>query len=158
EVDWYKFTASTTGLYTFQATTPLSNVDTVAAVYSQAGGRIAYNDDVSTTSTDSRFTANMIAGRVYYFGVTNYLNTPGGNYSWKVDGPGPSPTPPPPPSGDDAYEQNDTRIAGYNLGTITAPKTINNLIMADGHDWYKFATTLTGTASSSVTINFSDAQ
>ena len=42
----------------------------------------------------------MTAG-TYYLGVTNYIGTGGGSYTWSVDGPSPGapPPPPPPPTG-----------------------------------------------------------
>lgn len=59
---------------------------------------------------------------------------------------------------DDAYEQNDTRATAANLGTLTATKTINNLVQADANDWYKFNVTSAPTTGSSVTIGFTHAQ
>jgi hypothetical protein len=158
EVDWYRFVAPASGSYVFTALTPLSTLDTVAAVYASTGGRIAYNDDISTANTDSRFTANLVFGRTYYFGVTNYNGTPGGAYTWKIDGPSSAPPPPPPTGGDDGYEENDSRGTPYNFNTLSSVRTINNLVMADGHDWYRFNTSNAGGASHSVTINFQHAQ
>src|SRR6476469_8425811 len=43
EVDYYSFTATTTGTYVISATTPTSNLDTVLGVFSSAGQRLAYN-------------------------------------------------------------------------------------------------------------------
>lgn len=59
---------------------------------------------------------------------------------------------------DDAYEQNDTRATAANLGTLTATKTINNLVQADANDWYKFNITSAPTTGSSVTLGFTHAQ
>lgn len=97
ETDWYRF-ASSGGTFTVSASTPASSLDTVIAVYNSAGRRVAYNDDISYPSnTDSRRTVTLAAG-TYYLGVTNYDGTPGGSYTWAVDGPsGNSPPPPPPP-------------------------------------------------------------
>ena len=97
ETDWYRFTAATGGSYTFDATTPTSSLDTVAAVYSATGRRLGFNDDVSSSNTDSRVTVTLAAGQTYLFGVTNYTGTSGGAYTWKIDGPAavvvPNPTP-----------------------------------------------------------------
>jgi hypothetical protein len=59
---------------------------------------------------------------------------------------------------DDAYEQNDTRATATNLGTLTATKTLNNLVQADAADWYKFNITSAATTGSSVTLGFTHAQ
>ena len=55
EVDYYSFTATTSGSYVISATTPSSNLDTVLGVLSSSGQRLTYNDDISYPSnTDSR--------------------------------------------------------------------------------------------------------
>src|SRR3954471_17160372 len=105
EVDYYKFTAPTTGAYVLSATTPASSVDTVLGVFSAAGQRLAYNDDiVYAVNTDSRLTMNLAAGATYYIGITNYSSGSRGAYTWTVDGP--TPTTPPTTPADDAYENN----------------------------------------------------
>src|SRR4051812_5601858 len=43
EIDYYSFVAPRSGPYQFTAATPNSSVDTVLAVYSQSGQRLAYN-------------------------------------------------------------------------------------------------------------------
>lgn len=149
EIDWYRFTAVASGSATFEALTPSSSVDTVAALYSAAGSRLSFNDDISSTNRDSRFTANLTAGQTYYFGVTNYINTAGGAYTWSINGAGTSTAP-----ADDSYEDNDTFSTASNLGTITSTRTINNLVMADGNDWFRFTLSTAGTTSSSAVINF----
>ncbi len=58
---------------------------------------------------------------------------------------------------DDAYEQNDTRATARNLGTLTSGVTINNLVQADAHDWYRFTTTQLG-VSANVATSFVHAQ
>lgn len=153
EIDWYRFTAVASGSATFEALTPSSSVDTVAALYSAAGSRLSFNDDISSTNRDSRFTANLTAGQTYYFGVTNYINTAGGAYTWSINGAGTSTAP-----ADDSYEDNDTFSTASNLGTITSTRTINNLVMADGNDWFRFTLSTAGTTSSSAVINFQHAQ
>jgi hypothetical protein len=59
---------------------------------------------------------------------------------------------------DDAYEQNDSRGAAKNLGTLRASKTVAGLVMADSYDWFRFSTTKRGVAGDSVAIDFLDAQ
>ena len=103
EVDWYKFTG-TAGTFTFRASTPNSNLDTVIGIYNAAGQRVAYNDDISFFNRDSLRSVTLSAG-TYYLGVTNYVGTGGGGYTWSVDGPslGVPPPPPPPPPGSGGF-------------------------------------------------------
>lgn len=150
ENDWYRFTAVTGGSYIFEATTPSSNLDTVIATYTSAGSRVGYNDDISSTNRDSRFTVTLTAGQVYFFGVTNYTGTAGGSYTWRIDGPS--------TVTDDAYEENDSLAAAYNLGTLTSTRQITGLQMRDSADWFRFTTSFTGTTSHSVAISFTHSQ
>ena len=87
EIDWYGFTATRTGSYRIDATTPYSNLDTVLAIYDAAGNRGPYSDDARGLGTDSRITVNLVAGHTYHVGVTNYQGTGGGSYSLVIDGP-----------------------------------------------------------------------
>lgn len=118
EVDWYKFTAASSGTYVFQAT-PGGTVDTVAGLYSSTGGRLAFNDDISTINRGSKFSATLLSGRTYYLGVTNYTNTAGGKYDWSLDGPTPTTTsqPPPPSSG------GTTSTGPFDIRLITSGLT-----------------------------------
>src|SRR5207244_5710104 len=61
-------------------------------------------------------------------------------------------------STDDAFEDNDTFAQAANLGTLTAVRTVNNLVLADAADWFRFTTTAAGTAASSAAITFQNAQ
>src|SRR4051794_12313518 len=154
EVDYYSFTASTSGSYTISSTTPTSNLDTVLGVFSSTGQRLAYNDDISyPTTTDSRVTMNLSAGQRYYVGITNYATSSRGAYSWAVAGPAAAI-----PPTDDAYENNDTFGTAYNLGSPSVTQTVSNLVMADSADWYRFTTAATGTSSNSVSISFLNSQ
>ncbi len=150
EIDWYRFTATTGGSYLFEALTPSSNLDTVIATYTSSGSRVGYNDDISSSNTDSRFTITLTAGAVYFFGVTNYTGTAGGSYTWKIDGPA--------APADDAYEENDTMAAAYNFGTLTADRTVTGLVMNDAADYYKFTMSAAGTTAHSVSISFTHSQ
>jgi Leishmanolysin/Bacterial pre-peptidase C-terminal domain len=154
EVDYYSFTATTSGSYTISATTPSSSVDTVLGLFSSTGQRLSYNDDISYPSnTDSRVTINLTAGTKYYIGITNYSSASRGAYTWTIDGPAGTTT-----TTDDAYENNDTFATANNLGTITASRTISSLVMADSADWFRFTTSATGTSSSTVSLSFLNSQ
>lgn len=150
EIDWYSFIAPVSGSYNLSAITPSSNLDPVIGLFSAAGTRIAYNDDISNTNTDSRITLNLVAGNRYYYGITNYTNTAGGAYTWTIDGPA--------PIVDDSYEQNDTSATAANLGALKGSLTIPNLVMADANDFYKFSLSATGTGSNYVQIAFNHSQ
>ena len=154
EVDYYSFTATTSGSYVISATTPSSNLDTVLGVLSSSGQRLTYNDDISYPSnTDSRVTVNLTAGTRYYVGITNYSSRSRGSYTWTIDGPAGTTTTP-----DDGYENNDTLSTAYNLGTLTAARTISSLRMEDSADWFRFTTSATGTSSNSASISFQNSQ
>lgn len=152
EVDYYSFVAGASGAYRFATSTPSSNLDTVVGLYSSTGGRVGYNDDISTSNADSQVSLNLVAGQRYYLGVTNYTGTAGGSYSWVIDGPATT------TATDDSYEENDTRTAARDLGTLTGATTINNLKMADLHDYYKFTMSGTGTSADYVQISFLHSQ
>jgi hypothetical protein len=154
EVDYYSFTATTSGTYIISATTPSSSLDTVLGIFASNGQRLGYNDDISFPSnTDSRMTLNLTAGQRYYVGITNYSSGTRGAYNWSIDGPAGTTT-----TTDDAYENNDTFGTANNLGTLTAPRTINALVMADSADWFRFTTSATGASSSNVSISFQNSQ
>jgi len=145
EVDYYSFevpagTPPTT--YVISASTPLSNLDTVLGVYDADGLRLAFNDDISTTDRDSRVSLVLQGGQRYYFGITNFAGTPGGSYTWTVDGPA------------DFYEKNDTIETASDLGTVAEQRTISGLSMTDSADWYRFFTSGAGTSADHVTIEF----
>jgi hypothetical protein len=143
EVDWIKISAPATGAYQIRTDNTASGINTVLGVYNFYGNRIAYNDDASPTDTSSALTINLIKGYTYYIGVTNLTGTPGGAYSWSIDG----------PSFDDIYEPNNTRLAARGLGILANSKTINNLI-AFNDDWFRFATVNRGSPLNSVTIAY----
>ncbi len=154
EVDYYSFTATRTGSYAISATTPSSSVDTVLGVFSSTGQRLSYNDDISSSSnTDSRVTINLTVGTKYYVGITNYSSGSRGAYRWTIDGPAATTAPT-----DDAYENNDTLSTAYNLGTLSAARTVNPLVMADSADWFRFTTSAAGTSTSTVSISFLNSQ
>jgi hypothetical protein len=39
---------------------------------------------------------------------------------------------------DDSFEENDSLAQAANLGKLDSPRTVSNLVLADGHDWYQF--------------------
>lgn len=55
---------------------------------------------------------------------------------------------------DDAFENNDSFYQAANLGTISQPSAVNNLIMADQADWFQFRLSQTASATANVAIQF----
>ncbi|WP_168219395.1 DVUA0089 family protein [Limnoglobus roseus] len=121
EVDWYRFTVTTGGSFTISATTPTSNLDTVIGLYTSTGQRVTYNDDISSTNYDSRFTRTLSAG-TYLLGVTNYTGTAGGTYTWAIDGPATTVPPPPPPP-----PTSPPTTGGFSITLQTNGLTANQL-------------------------------
>jgi hypothetical protein len=87
EVDSYRFTAPSTGRFTIQTQTPNSVLDTVLGVYTTNRVRLASNDDANSDVRTSSITLDMVRGRSYFIGVSNYSGTGGGSYSLLVTGP-----------------------------------------------------------------------
>lgn len=144
EVDYFTFTAPTTGTYQFEATTPKSDMDTVLGVFDTFGNRVAYNDNISGGDSDSRVSYNLLAGTKIFFGITNHIDTPGGKYRWQVTTPG----------ADDKYEENDSIGKAKNLGRIKTSKEITGLKMLDLTDFFKFKFKGKADPTSEVRIDF----
>src|SRR5262245_50963247 len=66
EVDDYAVAATRTGMDIISTTTPASNLDTVVGIFNANGQRIAYNDDISSSNSDSRATVNLTVGGHYF--------------------------------------------------------------------------------------------
>jgi hypothetical protein len=127
EVDWYRFTARATHSYTFQVLHQGGSLDPVIGVFNAAGSRLATNNDVNSTDHDSRLSVNLVAGQMYYLGVTSNTGSPGGNYGWSLIG------------GDDRYETNNSFTQSANVGLISPQRQIDHLVMDDGVDWFRFS-------------------
>lgn len=147
EIDYYSFTPAWSAIYKFQASRNASSIDTVMALYTSSGSRVAYNDDISSSNTDSLFSTSLIAGQKYFIGVTNYTGEANGNYSLDMAG----------VLADDAKENNDTFATAYNLGSVTATTNYQKLVMTDSADYFKFTTT-TATTGGMVKIDFKNTQ
>jgi hypothetical protein len=147
EVDYYKFQALADGVYEITAKTPNSSLDPVVGVFSSSGNTIKSNDNISSSNKDSRVYANLEEGVTYFVGITNRKTTSKGSYTWKIDGLGEIVP-------EDSREQNDTFAAASNLGSITESTTIQDLVMRDGSDWFKFSTINTSADTHTVAISF----
>jgi hypothetical protein len=87
EVDYRTFIPQRSGVYTFEALAYRSRIDTVAALYDRNGRRLAYNDDVSSNNSNSKFSYSLSAGTTYVFAVTNYKTHPKGGYRVVITAP-----------------------------------------------------------------------
>ena len=63
EIDYYSFTPTWSATYKFQASRNASSIDTVMALYTSSGSRVAYNDDISSSNSDSLISTNLVAGQ-----------------------------------------------------------------------------------------------
>jgi len=147
EIDYYSFTPTWSATYKFQASRNASSIDTVMALYTSSGSRVAYNDDISSSNSDSLISTNLVAGQKYFIGVTNYTGEANGNYSLDVTG----------LLTDDTRENNDTLATSYNLGTVSTATNFTKLVMADSADYFKFTTT-TATTGGLIKIDFKNTQ
>lgn len=153
EADYYSFVAPKAGVYSVATST---TIDTVLGVFNASGRRIAYNDDFSSSNRASRTNVSLSAGQRYYVGVSNYTGSANGNYTLSIAGPAPTSSATTRP--DDSFESNDTFSTASQLGTLTSTRTLQNLAMADSHDYYRFTITTAGNANSYVSTTFNTAQ
>lgn len=80
ELDLYTFKAPRTGTYTLLASRTFGSINTVEGLFDSTGKRLAFNDDTSRISTNSRISITLQAGQTYVLGITNYTRTPNGQY------------------------------------------------------------------------------
>src|SRR4029079_4733651 len=97
----------------------------------------------TANNTETVSLSGLSAG-TYYIRVYGYLGATNPSYSLSINLAA--------PLTDDAYENNDTFGTASNLGALTALKTVSNLVMADGNDWYKFSMSVAGTSSDYVSV------
>lgn len=153
ETDYYTFVAPKAGSYRISALTPNSTLDTVLGAFDAGGQRLAFNDDMNASSAASQLSVTLTASQRVFVGVTNYTGTPGGAYSWSVQGPQVTAS-----TADDRYENNDTFAAAANLGIVNGRQTFTGLMLNDTQDWYRFTMRASGTSSAAVTLGFSNAR
>lgn len=146
EVDWYRLAAPVSGTYEIHTDAPASE-GIVLAAYNASGARLASQAGWPTTPAGP-VTLSLVAGGVYFIGVTNQTGTPGGDYTWSVNG----------PPVDDAFENNDTQASAFNLGALTSIRILNGLRMFDDADWYRFSTSQTAGATALVRLHFLTAE
>ncbi|HMB95414.1 MAG TPA: pre-peptidase C-terminal domain-containing protein, partial [Tepidisphaeraceae bacterium] len=77
DVDLYKFTATTTGPVEITANSRGSfGADTFLRIFDSKGNEIAFNDNASKQTVDSRIQFTATAGKTYYIGVDGAGKTP----------------------------------------------------------------------------------
>jgi hypothetical protein len=143
--DWYKFTMTKAGVTGNSVAINFlhSQGDLDLALYNVYGQRLRYSDSVTNSETVS---LSGLAAGTYYVRAYGYAGATNPAYSLSVKvGTGVA---------DDAYEENDSFSSASNLGTLTAAKTVSNLVLADSADWYKFTMSGPGVAGNTATLSF----
>ncbi len=147
--DWYRFqldrTADASSAVSVQFQHARGDIDMV--VYDRLGRRVGYSN--GTTDAETVPLAGQRAG-TYYVVVYGYAGATNPDYSLQIT-PGSI-------LQDDAFEQNDSWTHASDLGTLQSTATFTGLVMADRHDWYRFAMNGTGTSTSYVGITFQHAR
>jgi hypothetical protein len=87
EEDWYTFVAPKSGVHVIWTSTANNVPDTVLGVYNSAGTLLASNDDFAAPDRDSQVQVSLTKDVQYYFGITNYINTAGGDYEYLLRAP-----------------------------------------------------------------------
>jgi len=147
--DWYRFTINTrpgagdSVAINFQNSR--GNLD--LALYNVNGMRLRYS---TTSNNTERVSLSGLTAGTYYVRVYGYLGATNPSYSLSINLAR--------PLADDAYENNDTFATARPLGTLTSAVTISGLVMADGHDWYRFTMSGAGTSSDFVAVSSASTQ
>ncbi|HVT28105.1 MAG TPA: pre-peptidase C-terminal domain-containing protein [Lacipirellulaceae bacterium] len=157
--DWYRFSTNTTGTSSSSASISFLNSqgNLQLALYN-ASGRLLRSSQ--GTGNSESVSLNGLAAGTYYVKVYGNGGATNPNYTLNITPPTASTTTTTTTSStpDDAYENNDTLSTAYNLGTLTAARTVNSLRMEDSADWFRFSTSAAGTTSSSVSISFQNSR
>jgi len=129
EVDFFLVSPKWTATYDVRVSPVASSaLDPVTAIYTSKGQRIALNDNEGPGSRASLLSVPLSAGQSYYVAVTNRRAERGG-YTLAVQA----------KLADDSRENNDALSSATSLGAVSAPLTVDNLVMADAADWYSFS-------------------
>ncbi|MHB8972488.1 MAG: leishmanolysin-related zinc metalloendopeptidase [Pirellulaceae bacterium] len=144
-VDWYRMnldrSADASAAVSIQFQYALGDLD--LAVYDAGGRLVSFSNGITNSETTSL--AGARPGTYYVF-VYGYGGATNPHYTLSIN-PGQSVV-------DDRFEPNNSFAQAANLGTLTAPYTESNLVMADTADWYRFTMDGPGTVSDYVGIEF----
>jgi hypothetical protein len=97
-----------------------------------------------------QFSLGGLAAGTYYIRVYGFQGATNPSYSLSVNVGGPLP--------DDGHEDNDSFGTARDFGSLTSLLSIPNLVMADGHDWYRFSMSGKGASTDFVGLRFQHAQ
>jgi len=147
--DWYRFYLPATGTVDDSVVLNFLNAqgDLDLRLYNAYGTRLRTS---ATINNGERISLSGLARGTYYIDAYGYLGAQNPNYSLTINRRM--------PLVDDAYEENDTRLAARDLGTLTDVKLISNLVMADSSDWYSFTMNGAGTSADYVAMSFLHSQ
>jgi hypothetical protein len=154
--DWYRFTLA--GIGTFNDVVRLDaideNGDLNLAVYGPDGITLVGFQADGGTETVRLY--GLPPGNYYAVVYPHNAGFGNPNYTLQID--------PPPAAPDDAYESNDNKSQADrppganspNLGVLTAPTTLNNLVLQNDEDWYRFELAGIGTFNDVVRLDAND--
>ena len=150
--DWFKFTITSAAKPGDFVSIGFNNSqgNLQLAIYSSYGYLMGASEGTGNTEA---VTLNLLQPGTYYAKVYGAGGAQNPSYSLKISPPATAAT-----LVDDAYENNDSAATAYDLGTLTAAKTINSLVMADSEDWFKFKITSAAKPGDFVSIGFNNAQ
>ena len=150
--DWFKFTITSAAKPGDFVSIGFNNSqgNLQLAIYSSYGYLMGASEGTGNTEA---VTLNLLQPGTYYAKVYGAGGAQNPSYSLTISPPAAAAT-----LVDDAYENNDSAATAYDLGTLTAAKTINSLVMADSQDWFKFTITSAAKPGDFVSIGFNNAQ
>ncbi len=142
DVDLYKFTPTTSGLYSISTdTSQEGSVDTYLRLFDTSGNQLASNDNANDATTASLIQTNLVAGQTYYIGVSGTGNQ---NYN-PVDG-----------SGETASTSTGTYVLSVAVTTVPAitVSSPSPVSPSAGGTSVVFTVSLDTAASATVTVDY----
>ncbi len=142
DVDLYKFTPTTSGAYDIATNTSQEgSASTYLRLFDSSGNQLDANANANSSTTDSLIRANLVAGHIYYIGVSGIGNTA---YN--------------PISGSGTTASSSTGSYGLEISTANTPAiTINNpaaVSPSSGQTSITFTVDLDFAAATAVTVNY----
>jgi hypothetical protein len=148
--DWYKFGMSGYGSAGdfVEADFLNSAGDLDLELYDELGNQVGVSRG---TTNQELISLNGLFPGIYFIHAYGYQGAHNADYTLQLH-------PAAPISADDHFEENDTLAQAFNLGKLTATKTVSGLKMMDEADWFQFTTVGEGRQGDSVSIAFKNAQ
>ncbi|MDR1825518.1 MAG: hypothetical protein LBR27_09395 [Bifidobacteriaceae bacterium] len=148
DVDFFRFTAPSSGLWTFQSSGIPSGSDIYGYLWSAAGVQLALDDD-SAGNRNFRISYTLTVGTVYYLRVKNYLSTTTISASpYTITA-----TPPTPGPSITALTVSGTVAVG---NTLTANPTYTPLTATLTYQWYRAGVAISGATARTYTLAWAD--